>query len=298
MVRRNGRRPRIPAIGVVTAGIVAATSICTTALGNEKAHDSSKPGMSYGSLAQLPDFSGWWYGPQLDTSRLGPSGAFTAVLMQNAALKPLLTAQAAAALEPYDELVRRTTENLSALLDPADFGLKADYCGPQFFAGNNGGFHEDVEFLFTPGRVTITNESGLIRRIDLDQALPAEVDETSTGTSVGRWDEGTLVVETVGLDRDNQFLGPAYVSPLKIGRDARIIERFSLKDPDTLQISLRITAPELLVKPLEYVALYHRDRGHVFHEVTQCAKHDRSIDPNTGKQRFDTTPPEDLPPPP
>jgi hypothetical protein len=33
-------------------------------------------------------------------------------------------------------------------------------------------------------------------------------------------------------------------------------------------------------------------------EITFCVGHDRSIDPTSGKQRFDMTPPPDLAPPP
>ena len=33
-------------------------------------------------------------------------------------------------------------------------------------------------------------------------------------------------------------------------------------------------------------------------EITFCADDDRSIEPGSGKQRFDMTPPPDLPPPP
>jgi hypothetical protein len=44
--------------------------------------------------------------------------------------------------------------------------------------------------------------------------------------------------------------------------------------------------------------IYHRDRGHVFVDDLSCVEDDRSIDPVTGKQRFDLTPPADLPPPP
>jgi hypothetical protein len=33
-------------------------------------------------------------------------------------------------------------------------------------------------------------------------------------------------------------------------------------------------------------------------EITFCSDDDRSLDPVSGKQRFDMTPPADLPPPP
>ena len=297
--RDRDRRKRLAGQGVATVALVTA-ALGTAACRNENTDETSKPGMTYDSLARLPDFSGWWYPSyfdEIDASRLGPAGAYTLVMVQNAALKPLLTPQAAAALEPYDKFLRSAAASLSTPPDPSAFGLKpADYCAPPSFAGDNGGFHEDVEFLFTPARVTITNESGLIRRIYLNLRLPADVDETNTGTSAGHWEDGTLVIETIGLDRDNQFGG--FVSPLKIGRDARIVERFSLKDRDTLQIATRITAPDLATKPLESVSVYRRDRGHVFHETPQCSRRDRSMDADTGLQHFDLTPPPDLPPPP
>ncbi len=300
MMMRIGRhaRQRVTACGVAIAVLAVAHDLPVRA-GDPTEH-ASTPGMTYDSLARLPDFSGWWYPSYFDElggHPLGPSGAYALVILQNAALKPLLTAQAAAALEPYEKYLQSAAANLRTPPDPLAFGLKpADYCAPPGFAGDNGGFHEDIEILFTPGRVTITNEGGLIRRIYLDRELPADVDETSTGTSVGHWEDGTLSIETVGLDRDNQFGG--FVSPLKLGRDARIVERFALGGPDTLKIETRITAPDLVTKPLESIAYYRRDRQHVFREASQCARHDRSMDVATGEQRFDLTPPPDLPPPP
>jgi hypothetical protein len=57
------------------------------------------------------------------------------------------------------------------------------------FTGSNGGFTEAVEFLFTPGRVTLTNERGLIRRIYTDgRPMPTGVNPTNTGWSIGRWE--------------------------------------------------------------------------------------------------------------
>jgi len=43
---------------------------------------------------------------------------------------------------------------------------------------------------------------------------------------------------------------------------------------------------------------FRRDREHVFHEASHCAHDDRSVDPETARERFDLTPPADLPPPP
>jgi hypothetical protein len=84
------------------------------------------------------------------------------------------------------------------------------------------------EFLLTPGKVTIVSEAYMqVRHIYTDgRPLPADPDPTFNGTSIGRWDGDTLVVETIGF------------SPLTtIARNTphsdkmRIVERFRLDRP-------------------------------------------------------------------
>jgi hypothetical protein len=172
------------------------------------------------------------------------------------------------------------------------------WCRPPQFVGYNGGFVDMVEVLFTPGRVTLTSEMGLIRRIYTDgRALPPDPEPSNMGTSIGHWEGNTLVVETIGLNPESLFPGIAPGAP-KIGRDARVSERISLKDPNTLQIETTLVAPDILTAPDKRTRSYARAPRHVLREVTFCADNDRSIDPNSGKQRFDMTPPADLPPPP
>jgi hypothetical protein len=59
-----------------------------------------------------------------------------------------------------------------------------------------------VEFLFTPGRVTVLTEAYMqVRRIYTDgRKLPDDPDPQFNGNSIGHWEGDTLVVETVGLD--------------------------------------------------------------------------------------------------
>jgi hypothetical protein len=235
-----------------------------------------KPGASYDSLKDLPDFSGWW-------SLVGfppPPGTQS--------MKP----EVAAAFKSW-------SAKTAAGTDPADVdGMKRSYCGPQRFSGFNGGLQDYVEFLFTPGRVTITNELGLIRRIALNARAPAQHEQTNSGISVAHWEGRTLVVETVGLNPDIGLNEPVRKLPIKIGRNARIVERLSLKEPDVLQIVTQVTAPAVYTAPVETTTLYARDRKHVFQEITNCAENDRAFDGATGRERFDMTPPPDLPPPP
>jgi hypothetical protein len=215
----------------------------------------------------LPDWSGWWGHrvPLPDEWRRHPPP-----------LKPEVAAARDAA--PDFDFVR--------------------YCRPMQFTGSSGGFTEAVEFLFTPGRVTLTNEMGLIRRIYTDgRALPMEFVPTNTGTSVGRWEGQTLVVYTAGINPQALYPGTQQ-GAVPIGENARISERISLTDPNTLQFEIVTTAPDILTEPDRRTRVYSRLAKTTASEVTFCADDDRSIDPTSGKQRFDMTPPPDLPPPP
>lgn len=169
--------------------------------------------------------------------------------------------------------------------------LAQNYCLPPHFIGSLAS-EGAVEFLPTPGRLTILDEMGLVRRIALDQPLPPEPLETNAGTSAGHWEGETLVVETTGFDSDQQLNGE------KIGRGVRSVERIRLKEPDVLQIELLLTVPDLFSAPYEHTFIFRRDPDHQFADASHCKSYDRSFDPVTRKDRFDLTPPPDLPPPP
>jgi hypothetical protein len=242
---------------------------------------STTPGMSWDSIKALPDFSGSWIG--LPRAPDWPP------------LRPELLAAAQQASAQY-------MKSIDQGVDPAEAGLINVYCRPLRFRGSNqNDVHDHFEFLFTPGRVTITNELGLIRRIRLDVAqLPDELEASNAGTSVGHWEGQTLVVETAGLKPDTNFMmsGNHPIKALEMGRNARIVERIALQPSGQLQIAVRITAPEVLTMPWETVVEYRRDPTHVFHEISTCVDDDRSFDNKTGHERFDLTPPAGLPPPP
>jgi hypothetical protein len=260
----------------VTAAALACT-FCVMAARADDTSDASLPGMSYESIARLPDFGGWWY---LD---LDPNNVRKSLAVVFTAYTPLLKPE-----------VAERVKQLGAVSDPdAAQEARRRQCSPMVFSGFNGGFEDSIEFLFTPGRVTITSELGLLRRVLLNRPLPADADDSAMGTSVGHWEGTTLVIETTGLDR-NGFL----MNRVKIGADARIVERIALKDKDTLTIARRVVAPAVLTAPSEMTLTFLRDRDHVFHEASHCVQDDRSIDPDSGRQRFDLTPPAGLPPPP
>jgi hypothetical protein len=177
-----------------------------------------------------------------------------------------------------------------------DVNIKQTYCRPLTFGGFSGGFRGNIEFLFTPGRVTVISEAGLVRRIYTDgRALPANPEPTDGGTSVAHWDGQALVVETIGLSPDAYAFN---VPGTRLGDKARVTERMALKDADTLQVDTTLEAPELLNQAVKVIYQYARARDVAMTSYSPCPEYDRSVDPATGHQRFDMTPPAGLPPPP
>ncbi len=229
--------------------------------------DSAKP-----ATPSLPDWSGWW-----EFRGDVPSAAL--------ALRP-------PPLRP-DDLRRLRAARLNPDLDPD--ALR--HCRPPAFLGASGSVMANVEILFTPGRVTITNEAGLTRRIYTDgRSLPVDPDPSYTGFSVGRWEGDTLLVETVGLHPGVKFPESA-PGAIAIGANVKIIERIRLRDAATLEFDVTMFAPEIFTQPYRWQIPFARSTQTAAREIATCSDFDRSIDPLTGRQRFDMTPPPDLPAP-
>jgi hypothetical protein len=244
-----------------------------------KAVATPTPGMTYASLSALPDWSGAWGATVRPTTPVEGLLLKEPSPLKPAALKDLLA----------------TTKATDAGVDPGP--AHQQYCHPYAFGGLNVGIEGRMEFLFTPGRVTITTENGLIRRIFTDgRKLPADIDESNAGTSVGHWENQTLVVETVGLNPAANILS-VRVAPA-VGRNARTTEHVFLRSDGALEVDTVLDAPEVLREPLQFSSIYQRLGDEPMGEYTACPQFDRAIDPGNGKQRFDLTPPSDLPPPP
>jgi len=230
------------------------------------------------SVQTLPDWSGWW------ATVGGPGGGGLRAVLRN--------------LDVYQPEARRIVEAASA--PGANLGGGAVYCVPtRFNGGSNGGGTDDVEFLLMPERLTITNGNNLLRRIFIDgRPLRENPEPSNGGTSVGTWEGDTLVIETIGLHPDTTFPGASHPNSPLIGENVHVVERLRLNEQDQLVINTELTAPQLLTAPIEFTSVYRRDPGYVYRDHDICSFNDRSIDPDTGLQRFDMTPPADLPPPP
>jgi hypothetical protein len=106
------------------------------------------------------------------------------------------------------------------------------------------------------------------------------------------------VVETVGVNPAARYPLPTQ-GAMPIGKHVKITERISLQDPNTLQFEIVTVAPDLFLTPDKRKRTYTRAPDKTTaNEITFCVGHDRSIDPTSGKQRFDMTLPPDLAPPP
>jgi hypothetical protein len=255
----------------ITHGIVAAPA---------------QPGMTYESLRKLPAFAGMW------TPMLPP---FVQAAADTAGSRP--AAANLVCVGPPGIVRPEASARCKALLAQAGPTQGSAYCAQRPFTGlMPRGAGGSLEVLFTPGQVTIAVESGLVRRIYLRATPPAAaLDESASGTSIGRWEGKALIVTTTGLD---QAANIAFLPGVPIGAGAHVHERISLLDADTLQIETTLEAPMVLAAPLSGKQQYQRASDRFFTPFETCVEGDRSVDPATGKERFDMTPPADLAPTP
>ena len=113
----------------------------------------------------------------------------------------------------------------------------------------------DVEFLFTPGRVTIIQEAYMqVRRVFTDgRGHPADLDPTFNGHSIGHWEGDTLVIDTAGLGHKT----PLGYNRLDHGPQLHVVERIHLTAPDKMEDDMTLTDPDVLAKPWHIVADLH-----------------------------------------
>ena len=136
-----------------------------------------------------------------------------------------------------------------------------------------------MEFLLTPGQVTIVIEAySQVRHIYTDgRPLPDDPEERFFGTSIGHWENGTLVAETVGFSPQTE-LAPNVPHSSKM----KIVERFTLTAPDTMSIETTITDPEALTAPFTSTRTLRRHRAWTIAEYI-CEENNRNSVDASGK---------------
>jgi len=227
------------------AALVALLCLCPAAHADKAAAASAQ---DWANLAKWPDLSGVWTPVPPATPPKTPSGGAGQWVESEPQWTPAAARQIAR-LEADEKAGHPHNIYLNCLPE----GM------PSFIIMTLNA----VEFLTTPGRITILGEfdGNRLRRIFLDgRPHPADPDLTFNGHSIGHWDGDTLVIDTVGI-LPEVFLPLGQGVGLPNNGDMHIIEHIRLTGPDLLQDDLLITAPHMLQSPWHYTRRFKRHRG-------------------------------------
>ena len=221
---------------------------------------------SYAELDNLPDWRGLWF------PFFGQVGGDEPVLIGEA--KATWDMHQARLAEDSSYEVPETTNN----------------CEPDGFPYIMN-FPYSLEFLFTPGKITVIQEALMqVRRIYTDgRPMPAreELDPNYFGYSRGHWEGDTLVVATIGTQL-GQRLGRAGITNSDM---LTTTERIYLdpENPDILHLDFTFEDPKVLAQPWHVTYRYRRDRTWEQLEYI-CAQNNRHEIDEDGQ----TLPPEEL----
>jgi hypothetical protein len=244
-------------LGIVAALFVLAA--VSSLVGAQKVTTNAPTPAEWAALAKLPDLTGVW--------ERGGGGA-----------RGVTAAPSVPSPTPEYEAKRK------AYLDRAAEDTEAANCLPPGMPGIMTQPYP-MEFLLTPGNVTIVIEAYTqVRHIYTDgRKLPDDPDPRFHGTSIGRWEGDTLIVETVGFSPLTQIArGFPHSDKMKI------VERFHLADPDTLTIETTITDREALKAPYISNMTLKRHRDWTIAEYI-CEENNRNSVDASGKAGIDLT---------
>ncbi len=244
-------------IAIALLGAMASTVATADATTGTTAKKADLPGTSWNSIAKLPDWSGVW---ELDWQRTGLAVARGGM--------PKLTPEYAARFQKYQEEQKSGKHQQTNTANCEPPGMPQIMTQPY-----------PVEFLFTPGKVTVAIEAySQMRRIYVDGRTHAEdPDPTYQGDSIGHWDGDTLVVDTVGL------IPTSLIAP-GIGHSdqMRIEERMRRVAPDTMEIRTTIIDPKALAEPWTATRTYKRHTDWELKEYI-CAQNNRDSADSEGR---------------
>lgn len=255
-----------------TALIVSVASIGFAAATNAQTFKRAAPTPSdWAALAKLPDFTGVW------EVQMGP-GPVTRII--NPAVGVPLGRPTPLSLTPEYEAKRK------ALMANAEQDNQSANCLPPGMPGIMAQPYP-MEFLFTPGQVTIVIEAySMVRHIYTDgRPLLNDPDPTFFGTSIGHWEGDTLVVKSVGFTTQTE-IEPHVPHSDKM----EILEKFSLLDPNTMNIETTVTDPEALTAPWVTNRILKRHRNWTIAEYI-CEQNNRNYVDKSGKAGINLTVP-------
>jgi hypothetical protein len=242
------RVPPVPAIVPILLGLVFSMA----ALAQSTAENTRKePGKAWSAIADLPNFVGVW---EVTFNRGGARPA------------PIsLTPKYAAMQKAYQSNPPQDTP--------------AANCVPPGMPEIMGQPYP-IEFLFTPGKVTILIEAYMqIRHIYTDgRKHPDDPDLTYNGNSIGHWEGDTLVVDSVGFTPDT----PLAAAGMRHSSKMHIVERMHLLDANKLEIATTVDDAEALANPFTRTATFARHSDWTMAEYI-CQQNNRNFVDEKGK---------------
>ena len=240
--------PHRPRLSPHAVSALASILLCAAA----SAQQPKPPSPTWSSIAELPNLTGVWEVARGDASGGRP---------QPVSLTP-----------KYAEMLKAYQAK-----PPQD--SPAANCVPPGMPGIMGQPYP-IEFLLTPGKVTILIEAHMqIRHIYTDgRQHPDDPDLTYNGHSIGRWEGGTLVVDSVGFTPETPLAGGGTRHSPKM----HILERIRLRNPDLLEIVTTIDDPEALTQPFTRTATFARHADWTMAEYI-CQQNNRNFVGEDGK---------------
>jgi hypothetical protein len=215
---------------------------------------------SYSEVTKWPDWSGVW---SPDWSQLfGPGGR---------AGPAKLTPEVQAKLDAYNAAKKKGEHQQTAAANCLPNGMPEIMRQPY-----------PIEFLYSPGRVTIFIESySQVRRIYLDAQFPKSPEDLFNGNSIGHWEGDTLVVDTVGFSPETMIS-----DGVPHNDKMRIQERIHKVSPSRLVIDTTITDPGVLAAPYSYSQAFDKKADWQIREYV-CEENDRDSADAEGRAHLD-----------
>ncbi len=219
---------------IAAGAFLSLLCVVTNAFGSQPAREHT--------VADLPDWSGIWMSDDWPEGNPGGTGA-------NHSL-PL------GAHLPYNAEWEARFQTMQAALRHSHGGKSCVWYFPAVMDGPG-----VFEILITRTETAMSFEDDEIRHILTDgRSHPAPEDRWPTpwGDSVGHWEGGTLVVDTVSVAKD-----PSPFSPM-VSESVHYAERIRMVGKDKIEDRLTISDPVALTHPwtvtLSYIRVKNQDR--------------------------------------
>ena len=152
--------------------------------------------------------------------------------------------------------------------DPESRGL-AERCIVGFNAGPPvwpGGYNQNLKIFQSPDYVVVLMEmvhEARIIPIDGRGRPPMEI-RPWTGSSLGRWEGDTLVVETTNFPERRSSFAPAPFESVGTAEHMRLTERFRLVDDGTLRYEYTVDDPATYTRPFTAALLMSKSEGQIY----------------------------------